>query len=423
MFSSNLVTFLTDTFNILLESRKIPDMFKSGVVTPVLKKPKDPTNLDNYRGITVTPIGKLVESILLPRLEIYLNQSNMQFGFTQNLSPVMAALIITETRAEAKLNTGTSLFLLTLDSQKAFDVVNHTIMLDKLYEMNVNPTLWLLIKDLYTGLSSKVKWLGQTSSSFSIKQGVRQGGILSPFLYKAYINPCLLELERNRIGYHIGTSYTGCPTCADDLALLSDNILELQIMTDIVNRHAKQDRVTIHPEKSNAVVLSKSSSFKRDSFMLNLDDRNIPLVPNTTHLGILRAETNENIANIDERLKLARRTLYSLIGTGVHGSNGINPKVSYKIYQCYVIPRMLYGLEVIPINDSQMENLLKFHLQSLKRIQSLPKRTANFAVYLLLGALPLQAELHKPQLGLLYNIIFTQNETLASLTHRQCAIN
>ena len=194
-------------------------------------------------------------------------------------------------------------------------------------------------------------------------------------------------------------------------------------MTDIVNRHAKQDRVTIHPEKSNAVVLSKSSSFKRDSFMLNLDDRNIPLVPNTTHLGISRAETNENTANIDERLKLARRTLYSLIGTGVHGSNGINPKVSYKIYQCYVIPRMLYGLEVIPINDSQMENLSKFHLQTLKRIQSLPKRTANCAVYLLLGVLPLQAELHKRQLGLLYNIIFTENETLASLTHRQCAIN
>ena len=90
----------------------------------------------------------------MPRLETYQKQSNMQFGFTQNLSPVMAALIITEARAEAKFNTGTSLFLLTLDSQKALDVTNHTIMLDKLYEMSANSTLWLLIKDLSTGLTS-----------------------------------------------------------------------------------------------------------------------------------------------------------------------------------------------------------------------------------------------------------------------------
>ena len=113
------------------------------------------------------------------------------------------------------------------------------------------------------------------------------------------VNPCLLELERNRIDYHIGTVYTGCQTYVKDLALLSDNVPELQLMTDVVNRHAKQDRVTIHPEKSNAVVLSNSYLFKRGSFSLHLDGESIPLVPNTIHSGILRAETNENVANID----------------------------------------------------------------------------------------------------------------------------
>lgn len=67
----------------------------------------------------------------------------------------------------------------------------------------------------------------------------------------------------------------------------------------------------------------------------------------TTHLGLFRTEVNENMINIEDRLSLARRTLYALINTGVHGSNGLNPRVSYKIYQCYVLPRLLYGLEVI----------------------------------------------------------------------------
>ena len=143
----------------------------------------------------------------------------------------------------------------------------------------------------------------------------------------------------------------------------------------------------------------------------------------TTHLGLLRSECNENIINIEERLKLARRTLYALINTGVHGSNGINPRVSYKIYQCYVLPRLLFGLEVLPVNQTQLNLLSKFHVDNLKRFQSLPIRTANCAVHLLLGALPIEGELHKRQLSLLYNILVSSNETITELSERQVAVN
>ena len=342
-----LVDEITAIFNQILQSKTVSDAFKSGILTPVLKKSKDPTVLDNYRGITVTPIiSKLFESVLLPRLSETFEQSPLQFGFTKGLSPVMAALIVSEARAEAKLNTCKPLFLVTLDSQKAFDVVNHTILLDKLYETGIHPALWTIVKDLYSGLTSKVKWLGELSSQFRIHQGVRQGGIVSTFFYKTYINPCLMELKEHKIGLMIGTTYCGWPACADDIALLSECENELQIMTNKVKRHAKQDRVTIHPDKSNAVLLNKPRSYSKKSFSFELSEKTITLSTDTTHLGILRSENNENIINIEERLKLARRTPYALISTGVHGSNGLNQCVSYKIYQCYVVPRRLFGLEV-----------------------------------------------------------------------------
>ena len=65
-----------------------------------------------------------------------------------------------------------------------------------------------------------------------------------------------------------------------------------------------------------------------------------------SHLGLTRTEKSENSINIAERISIARRTLYALIKTGVHGTSGLNPKFSYKIYQIYVIPRLLYSLEV-----------------------------------------------------------------------------
>ena len=83
--------------------------------------------------------------------------------------------------AEAK-RTKSTLFYATLDVQSAFDVVQHTILLDKLLDRNVSPTYWHIIKELYNGLTTKVKWLGSFSESFALRQGVRQGGVLSTHL-------------------------------------------------------------------------------------------------------------------------------------------------------------------------------------------------------------------------------------------------
>jgi hypothetical protein len=84
-----------------------------------------------------------------------------------------------------------------------------------------NHPLCTVVKNLYTGLVSKVKWKGNTSNSFQIHQGVRQGGILSPFLYKLYVNNLLEDLKTHSLGFKIGTTYVGCPTYADDKAFMS----------------------------------------------------------------------------------------------------------------------------------------------------------------------------------------------------------
>ena len=95
----------------------------------------------------------------------------------------------------------------TLDSQKAFDVVDHSILLDKLFDKDINDNAWLVIKDLYQDITSKVKWVGGLSDSFPINQGVRQGDILSTHLYKIYIDPLLDILKSKRLGLRIGTTH------------------------------------------------------------------------------------------------------------------------------------------------------------------------------------------------------------------------
>ncbi|VDI26425.1 Hypothetical predicted protein [Mytilus galloprovincialis] len=84
------------------EEKKVPTSFKSGILTPVLKKDKDSTELGNYRGITVTPVtGKTFEYSFLTKLNLE-SKTDLQFGFTKGLSPIMASLIISEARYEEK---------------------------------------------------------------------------------------------------------------------------------------------------------------------------------------------------------------------------------------------------------------------------------------------------------------------------------
>ena len=124
-----------------------------------------------------------------------------------------------------------------------------------------------------------------------------------------------------------------------------------------------------------------------------------------------------------DRFKVARRTKYALMGSGVHGTNGLDPKTSYQIYNTYVLPRLLYGLEVLPLKTTHIHKLEDFHRKTIRFLQSLPQRTSIAAIYLLLGALPLQAEYHKKQLSLLYSLLACENNKIHTIIIRQISVN
>jgi hypothetical protein len=111
--------------------------------------------------------------------------------------------------------------------------------------------------------------------------------------------------------------------------------------------------------------------------------------------------------------------MYTLKNTGLHGSNKINPSASIKMYEAYIIPKLLYGVEILPLNATQIALLSKFHIANLRRLQSLPTRTAIEIVYLLVGAMPIEAEIHRRQLSFLHNILSCNNATIQTLVERQ----
>ena len=95
----------------------------------------------------------------------------------------------------------------------------------------------------------------------------------------------------------------------------------------------------------------------------------------------------------------------------MHGLNGVGPEIANLQFITYVIPVLLYGLETLVLTKPEMETLVKYHKKCLKCIQHLPQSTADPACYLLLGVLPVPAQLDIKTLTLVRNILANEANT------------
>ena len=256
---------------------------------------------------------------------------------------------------------------------------------------------------MYSDLTSVVKWEGTLSLSdpFVIKQGVRQGGVLSTAHYKRYNNPLLIQLENKFTGAKIGCIRIPHVTVADDHTLMSHLTNEMQVMVPTSGGVAYRSRFVIHPKKS-CILTYWDTYLKHQNASYIMNGVEMSQVKHSTHLSIHRESNNK--AKIAEKVSLGRITAYSLMGAGLHCGNGLTQSVCGKLWPTYVVPRLLYGLEVLDLTGKDIEVLEQYQRKSLRQIQSLPDKThtSNAAVLALMGihVLPLERVIHKNILNL-----------------------
>ena len=175
---------ITILFNGMLRHSFVPHQFRLGFMVPIIKDQQgNSSDINNYRGITISPIvSKLFEHALKRVFSEYLTTDQNQFGFKRNSSTVHALHCLRET-VDYYVNNGSRVFCAFLDASKAFDRLVHSGLFIKLLERNVPLAFLNIIISWYNGLTCQVKWGDHFSSWFSITAGVRQGGVLSPDFY------------------------------------------------------------------------------------------------------------------------------------------------------------------------------------------------------------------------------------------------
>ena len=179
--------------NLSLKYGVVPDCLKSARVTPIYKSGSNcPRTLLNYRPISILPsLSKLYEKLVHSRLLNYLDRFNLlyprQYGFRPQHS-TMDALQDLSIQLYDNADKNTYTIGVFLDLSKAFDTVNHKILLHKLHHYGIRGNAHKWFTSYLTNRKQCVEINSTKSDWLPISCGVPQGSVLGPLLFLIYIN-------------------------------------------------------------------------------------------------------------------------------------------------------------------------------------------------------------------------------------------
>ena len=233
-----------------LKEGVFPSLNKEADVCPIHKK-NEKTKCENYRPISLlSNISKIFERVIYDRLDNFLTSSEIiykfQFGFHKQYSTNHALLSIVEVIRNA-LDKKMFTCGVFIDLEKAFDTVNHQILLSKLYHYGIRGVANKWFSSYLSNRFQKVSLNGVSSSQLPVTCGVPQGSILGPLLFLIYINDMHFAMQFSTT-YHFADDTNLLYSCTslkvlrkrlnNDLALLYDWLCANRLSL-------KTDRVTL----------------------------------------------------------------------------------------------------------------------------------------------------------------------------------
>ena len=285
-YSKSIISpVISDLFNLCIEKGIFPNCLKVAEVIPVFKN-GDRDKPTNYRPISLlSQFDKVIEKMIFTRIYSYLEKnkllSNKQFGFRPNSSTTYAISTLYD-KLINNIDKDMYTCCIFLDLSKAFDTVDHGILLWKLkYYFGIRGSALKLIESYLSDRYQYTNISGNFSNQLKLQIGVPQGSCLGPLLFLMYINDLPLTSDFDTTLY------------ADDTALMlcdrNINSLEVRVNSELykVDQWLKRNKLSLNFGKTNYIVYDKQPhKVCTSSLALTLNNTSLKRVQSIKYLGV-----------------------------------------------------------------------------------------------------------------------------------------
>ena len=321
----------------------IPIPMLRGTITPTIKdKFGDHSRSDNYRPIMSSSVFlKLFEYCLLERIGPFVKLNSRQHGFRSNYSTSSACLVLKETILNY-VKSNSDVYACFIDVSKAFDSVNHDILMKQLLKCGIPGIFVNLIHYWYDNQWVNVKFLSCISEDWKIGNGVRQGGVLSGLLFGIYIDALIDRISAMNVGCKLGIVSSNIIAYADDLVLLAPSTKALQMLIDGALDGARSLDLEFNDKKTKCMVFRSSNSCCKRAVVtpFNMDGKPIEFVTSFKYLGFVVTSNLNNKEDIDR----VRGKFYSEFNSILRNFNFADQKVKLFLFKQYCL--QFYGSEL-----------------------------------------------------------------------------
>jgi ribonuclease P/MRP protein subunit RPP40 len=329
-----IVKPLCHIFQLSVDSGKVPFLWRHYLVNPLFKKGNRSEPL-NYRPIALTSaVCKILESIvkdfILEHFHKHKLLADEQHGFRSGRSTV-TCLLQSNSKWISELHDHRKLYILYLDFSKAFDVVPHDKLIDKLRRYQLSEILISWVEDFLKNRTLAVSVSHHDSSPEEVLSGVIQGSVIGPLLFSIYINDLPQAVRIPGVDLEI---------FADDTKLYSSDITKLQQAADCVATWCTEWGMKLAPEKSTLVAIDRALS--PNPVNITIDGITVPQANVVRDLGVL---TNNHLDPSDQCLAVVRKA-QRIGGLITRTLRTKKLSVYRKAYVSLVRPKLEYATEI-----------------------------------------------------------------------------